>query len=213
MCTPSISSFLGYTYSYFDQNGVIHNVTTVDLAKWVSYQSYISPNVGALPVSLVVVQWGLEWGWSGSSIAQYRNMANQGGSCGFAVCGSYGGGVFPTFCTVPEAVRAYGSLIINGYPHVQYPWYLSGGGSSGMQQCAINLGQGYQSGVSLSGGDYCGGPCPAISSSCPRIWDAGHYDDGGGPGSQVYDTINYSGNGDCLPNLNFIQTLDPGLGF
>jgi hypothetical protein len=210
VCTTNIANFINHVFNYGQSNWYLWQ-----LAQWVSYQSYISPQAGALPVALIIVHWGLEWGWNGSAIQTYGNFANQGGTCGWPQCGSYGSG-FPAFCNIVDGVKSYSALMINGYPHVQYPWYLiagSYGAVGATNQLGINLGQGWEGVYNPTFDEsYCGGPGP-VNSSSPRLWDVDRYDGGSGPGSQIYNTINYSGNSDCLPNICYIQTTDPGLGF
>lgn len=211
MCTSTIASFINQVFPHDAPDGTRYNYICYQLAQWVSWQSYISPNYGALPVSLIIVQWGIESGWGGPNISQYYNPAEQGDTCGWPNCGVQPGGVFPRFCNIVDGVKSYSALMINGYPHVMYGWPTGGGGAAGARRCAVNLGQGYESSVALSQG-FCGGP-PTISSSSPRIWDAGGYNSGGGPGSSIYTTMEAPANADCLPNLHYIQNVDPGLGF
>ena len=200
MCSSTIQNFLNQTFSC---NG--NTYTTVQLAEWVSYQSYSSPYYGDVPISLIIAQWGIESGWGGADMSVYNNPGNQYCTQGGSQCGQEPNGI-PAFCCIVDGVKAYSALLINGYPHVAHAYADGGFGQPGMQSAAVALGQGYEGSQSLSDG-YCGGPS-TISQSSSRIWATSQYNDGNGPGSALYDTINAN---DCLSNLNYVQTTNPGL--
>lgn len=137
--------------------------------------------------------------------AVHYNPGNQGSTCGKPQCGTYAGGL-PAFCNIRDGVQSYAALLTNGYPHVQHAFNDNGWGENGMVQACTALGQGYEAGQVLKAG-YCGGPA-YVSASSPRIWAASEYNDGNGPGSSLYDTINAN---DCLYNLNYVQESNPNL--
>jgi hypothetical protein len=123
-----------------------------------------------------------------------NNPANQIGECDYPnpcpACGSFAG-----FCSIDQGVKAYTGLLIKGYPHVAEAWALCGQpGYGDLAGAATALGQGFYNFRPVADG-FCGGPA-TISASTPRIWDAGRYDDGGGPGSAIIDTINHPSNAD-----------------
>lgn len=206
MCAPSIQNFLNSSWTYPVAGGSAA-ATTLNFAKWVSYQSFLSPYCGVVPVSLIVTQWGIETGW-GSTFGVYNNPGNQGDWCGYSsACGRQPNGL-AAFCDLNDGVKSFAGLLIKGYPHVAEAWSRCGQpGCCVIAEAARALGIGYYDFRAVADG-FCG-PYTTISSGSPRIWDAGLYDDGNGPGSSIYDTIN--ANPDCLGNLNFVQTTDPGV--
>src|SRR5690349_19448426 len=110
-CASSIQSFLNQGFSYVF-NGITYVESTVQLAKWVSYQSYISPFVGDLPISLIIAHWGNESGWGGPTMSTYHNPGNQGNTCGWpSNCGHEPNGL-PAFCDIRDGVHSYSALII-----------------------------------------------------------------------------------------------------
>lgn len=103
-------------------------------------------------------------------------------------------------------MKSYAGLLIKGYPHVAQAYGLCGQpGFGDLAGATRALGIGYYAFQPVSDG-FCGS-YPTISSSNPRLWDAGRYDNGNGPGRAILDTIN--ANPDCLGNLTYVQTSDP----
>jgi hypothetical protein len=194
-CASSISNFLAQSYAYQDAY-----FTTVELGKWVSYQSYRSPYYGTVPVSLVVTQWGLETGWNNgcNCLTTYYNPGNQASGCGWCVNRTMPNGL-PGFCDLSAGIHAYAQLLIQGYRHV-----ASAYADYGLNTAAQALGQGYETGYSIPN-NFCGGPA-TISQSTPRIWAASHY--GAPAGSDIYNTIAAN---TCLSDLNYVQSNDPNL--
>lgn len=205
-CASNISSFLSDAY-YVYQPDYPRYYTSVQLAQWVSYQSFRSPYYGFVPVSLILTQWGLESGWNSSNnFTYYNNPANQGSGCGFSTCGTYNSGRFAAFCNIPAGVSSYAQLIIQGYQHVA-AGYTDAGGD--VQNAATVLGQGYRSCCTYDGSFCWGASNTTISSTNPRVWDAGHYNGSGyGPGSDIYRTISFNS---CLSDYNYYQSTNPNL--
>lgn len=194
--------YLGQTYSY----------TTLDYAKWASYQSRRSPHYGELPVAYFIVQWGWETGWGGTNWTQYRNTGEQADSCGIGnTCGTQPNG-FPIFCTIRDGVMAYTNLLLRGYAHVQYAYTYSSNPNlpdAGIDAAFEAVGRGYHT-ANNTAVDFCGWSGTANSSTSKRLWDAGGYNDGSGPGSNLKGTFHYSGN-QCIRDLNYVQTTNPNL--
>lgn len=192
----SVCSFVGSSWydSIYDTD-----YSVSQLAAWVSYQTWRSANAGEVPISLIMAQWGIETGWGGSDWSPYNNPAQQASTCGWgSQCGSEPIG-YPIFCSIGEGVQSYGALLTQGYPHVAFA-YAEGG----VSYAASALGKGYYTGITLNS-TWCGWPGP-ISSSSPRIWAASEYNDGGGPGSAITDTINANS---CLSAYDYVQTSNP----
>lgn len=152
----------------------------------------------------MVAQWGLETCW-GDTFGTYSNPANQASTCCYPQCGWEPNGTIPQFCDLDAGVKSFAQLLIAGYPHVAQAYSLCGQpGSNDLSGAAKALGIGYYAFQAVSDG-FCGGPA-SISSSSPRIWATSGYNDGGGPGSGLIDSINAN---TCLSNLNYVQTSDP----
>lgn len=203
MCNTTVCGFLSAFWTYPIPGGT-GAASTENFARWVSYQSNLSPYCGNIPVSLIVTQWGLETCW-GDTFGTYNNPANQAGGCCYPTCGLQPNGSFVKFCDLNAGVKSYSQLLIKGYPHVAQAYGQCGQPGYGVLSAATQaLGQGYYDFQAVSDG-FCGGPA-SISSSTPRLWDQAGYNDGNGAGSGLLDTINAN---TCLSNLNFVQTTDP----
>lgn len=218
-CASNIQSFLNLQLSYpCYVNGYWQNYSAsiLDLARWVSYQSYIDSYSGSIPVSVIVAQWGNETGWGTSGLFKDgKNLAGMKFTCDSAItrCGDYyvNNVKFAVFCNYRDAVRAYSQLLRIGYQHVASA-ASNGEGSTpaGYKAACIALGQGFRSGFSFST-NYCTSGTTAVtfSSSNPRKWDAAGYTTINQPGSILYNTIAQN---DCLYNLG-VQTTDPRIQF
>lgn len=196
----SVSSFLSQTIQGYD---------VTDLAKWVSYQSLISPLYGGLPVSLILTQWGLESGWGGPDISTYYNPANQNSGCGVgSTCGHEPNGL-AAFCSIKDGVKAYSALIINGYPHVMAAYTDQRTSIQGFNAAAQALGQGYYSNYTGGSVNYCASQYYSLtSSSGARIWAESEY--GTPPGNDMITTFNANTN---LQDLNYVCSTNPLPGF
>ncbi|MNI55795.1 hypothetical protein D3C73_1107670 [compost metagenome] len=204
-CASNINAFVTGTVPYTDT--FTHNFAVLDLAKWVSYQSYLSPYYGALPISIVLGQWGFEMGWSLTEFAARNNPGNMDSTCG------YSGSIIPgvstpgkryKFDNLIEGVTAYAHLLIAGYPCVQSA-YSHGGiaTAAGLTKACNALSAGYDADNTTSS-SYCANSTYAEnSSSTKRIWATAGY-------SGLYITINGTNN-TCINGYNYIQSSDPGL--
>lgn len=155
-----------------------------------------------IPASLILAQWGIESGWGEGDICNCHNPANQGSSCGVGSTCSVSGYKELCFCSLLDGVTSYANLMDNGYPFVSCTyWYYANQGNynEGVKQAAIALGQGYSNVASCNTYiDYCGWS-GTPSPSRPRTWAQLLYDDGNGPGSALYNTIQANS---CLSSLN-----------
>lgn len=180
-------------------------VTLAGLALGADQQAVIARLGQATTVEQAHGSGMIEWHYPDISIR--FGCIEQADPCGYCSSGSQPNGL-PVFCDIRYDVQSYSALIINGYPHVMHAYSDAAGGAAGMKQAAIALGQGYEAGISLSS-NYCtGGQTRAIDSSHPRLWATSKYNDGNGPGSSIYDTINAN---TCLSQYNYAQTTDPGV--
>ena len=145
-----------------------------------------------IPTSLILAQWGNESGWGGGDISVCYNPGNQGATCGVGSECYPSGYTELCFCSLEEGVASYANLMSKGYPFVAatYHYYAkSGNYAEGVKQAGITLGQGYSPIASLNTYiDYCGWS-GTPSASTPRLWAKSEYNDGNGPGSALYDTI------------------------
>ncbi|GAB6992318.1 glucosaminidase domain-containing protein [Paenibacillus pini] len=206
-CASNINTFVNYSVSYYTGTLPPNTYTVTDLAKWVSYQSYLSPYYGAIPVSLILGQWGFEMGWSGSELTARYNPGNQDSACGYS--GSYISGVTTPgkrlqFSNIKEGVTAYANLLIAGYKCVATAYSTGGiGTGTGLSRACDALSKGYDSAQAESS-SYCSSSSYAEnSSSTKRIWATAGY-------SGLYSTIS-STNNTCLNGFNYIQSTNPGL--
>jgi hypothetical protein len=206
-CATNVNNFVNTTVSYYTGTLPPNSYTVYDLAKWVSYQSYLSPYYGAIPVSLVLGQWGFEMGWSGTELSSRYNPGNQDGTCGYS--GSYIPGVTTPgkrlqFSNIKEGVSAYAHLLIAGYKCVATAYSTGGiGTSTGLSRACTALSDGYDS-AQADPSTYCSSTSYAEnSSSTKRIWATAGY-------TGLYSTISSATN-TCLNSYNYIQSTDPGL--
>ncbi len=155
-----------------------------------------------IPASLILAQWGNESGWGGGDISVCYNPGNQGATCGVGTECSPSGYTELCFCSLEEGVASYANLLSKGYSFVAatYQYYASAGNyAEGVQQASIALGQGYSPIASLNTYiNYCGWS-GTPSASTPRLWAESEYNDGNGPGSALYDTIQANS---CLSDLD-----------
>jgi hypothetical protein len=204
-CATNVNNFVNGTVPYTDS--FTHNFAVLDLAKWVSYQSYRSPYYGALPVNLILGQWGFEMGWSLSEFSSRNNPGNQDGTCGYN--GSYIPGVTTPgkrlkFSDLIEGVTAYAHLLISGYPCVQSAYSHGGiGTGTGLSRACTALSVGYDADNSTSSSYCTSNTYDENSSSTARIWATAGY-------NGLYSTIS-SSNNTCLNGYNYIQSSDPAL--
>lgn len=210
-CRSDIQSFLNKSLSYTcAANGRTYTYTVAQYARWVSYQTWINGGrPGAVQVDVVLAQWGIETGWGTSTGFANKNLAGMTYTCDTAIsrCGTWYGSSgqgFATFCNWRDSVKAYYQLLSNGYQHVAYAGYNGEAGQTGYKAAAIALGQGYRSAYQYQT-DYCTS-LRSVNSSNPRLWDTGRYNDGGGPGSKLYNVIAANS---CL-QIGF-QTTDLGV--
>lgn len=202
MCRSDIQAFINLSI-HDSSNG--NNYKVIDLARWVSWQSFTDGFYGYLPISLILAQWGNESSWGGVNITVYNNPGEQGGVCGFRQCGTQPNGL-PAFCGIAEGVKAYSALIRQGYRHVGGAFRNSGEGANGTHVACVALGQGFEAGHSYAN-SFCGGPS-VIDAAHPRIWDQSRYTTVNKPGSILYGLI--EGN-DCLYLQDFVFRDDPHL--
>jgi hypothetical protein len=192
----SVCSFLTSTW-YDPPTKATYSVA--QLAEWVSYQSFRSKEYGDVPVNLVLTQWGIETSWGGTDWYPYYNPGQQGSTCGYgSQCGTEPIG-YPIYCSIGQGVQSYADLLVNGYPHVATAYAYGG-----VSWAASALGKGYFTEEAVTS-TFCGWSGP-INSSHPRIWAGGEYNDGGGAGSSITDTINANS---CLQSYGFVQVTNP----
>ncbi|MFK7694538.1 hypothetical protein [Paenibacillus sp. HJGM_3] len=79
---PCLQNQLDFVYGTINSAGTSY--TVLDLAKWVSYQSYLSPYHGSIPISFVLCHWPFEIGWSITAFESRYNPGNQGALCGYS---------------------------------------------------------------------------------------------------------------------------------
>ena len=175
------------------------------VSEYEDWAKYAACRMGShpFPLSLILAQWGDESGYGGSDICTCNNPGNQGASCGIGNTNcSVSGCPEVAYCSLKDGVDSYANLMAQGYPFVActYEYYANSGNcAEGVKQAAIALGQGYSPVTSCNTYiDYCG-YSGTPSASTPRIWASGEYNDGNGPGSALYDTIQANS---CLYNLD-----------
>lgn len=213
-CRSDIQNFLNMNLSYACYvNGYYESrsASVINLARWVSYQTYIDAYSGAVPASVIAAQWGNETGWGTTNLfTTGKNFAAMTFTCDNAIprCGTIfvNGQGFAQFCNYSDGVRAYSQFLRIGYQHVAYAAsYGEGSTPAGYRAACIALGQGYRTGWSFTT-NYCAAN-QTYSSSNPRLWDIARYTTTNQPGSILYNTI---AGYDCLYNLG-VQTTNPGV--
>lgn len=189
--TANILAFVNGSFYFAGQQYKI-----LDMAKWVSYQSYRSPYYGTIPVSLVLCQWGFEMGWNVSEFASRYNPGNIDSTLEYSGSKDSSNpipGKRVRFTTPYDGVAAYAHLLISGYKHVAWSY----GASPSNLQLAINaLNNGYATGYNGGAATYGGGYYLLDSPEHARIWATAGY-------SGMYSTIQ---NNDCLNGNTFTQS-------
>ncbi|WP_340021704.1 hypothetical protein MHI24_22255 [Paenibacillus sp. FSL K6-1096] len=180
--------------------GTSYNI--IDLAKWVSWQSFQSPYFGVLPISLVLAHWAFEHGWSRSSFQSAWNPGFQTGTCGYSgTTDNTPHGTF--FNNVIQGVSAYAHLLISGYRHVQFAYSHAGFGNTGLNAACTALRYGFYANYTGSSTSYCSSQSYALNStSTRRLWTAS------GGYQNMYETITGR---DCLNNYTYQQSSDPNV--
>ncbi|MFC5470164.1 hypothetical protein ACFPPD_15765 [Cohnella suwonensis] len=206
-CASNINSFVNYTVSYYTGTLPPNTYTVLDLAKWVSYQSHLSPYTGSIPVSLILGQWGFEMGWNGSELSARYNPGNQDSVCGYSGTKDTSNptpGKRVSFSNIVQGVSAYAHLLIAGWKCVATA-YAAGGTSTaaGLSRACDAIANGYDS-AQNDPSTYCtSGSYAENSVATKRIWATAGY-----PG--LYSTIS-SSNNTCLNVHNYVQTGNPNL--
>lgn len=207
-CASNIDGFVKGELAFYDL-GNVRFFDVLELAQWVSYQSFRSPYYGAVPVSLILGQWGFELGWSTGEFSSRWNPGNQDGMCGYR--GSYLPGDLPpgkrlAFVSPFQGVTAYAHLLIAGYPHVLWAYSAGGYGKPGLERAVNALSRGYDTGYSQQATTYCATKSYALNSDAQkRIWATAGY-------SGLYSTLTWSNN-TCLVDKLYVQTSNPRIGF
>lgn len=209
-CASNINNFVNGTITYTDSFD--HHFAVLDLAKWVSYQSYRSPYYGAIPISLILGQWGFECSnsngsWRLDEFQARYNPGNQDATCGYSgsyIPGSTTPGKRLKFSNLIEGVTAYAHLLIAGYKCVAEAYSRGGiGTNAGLERAVNALSKGYDKDTSASSTYCASGSYAENSESTKRIWATAGY-------SGLYGTLT-SSNNTCLNGLNYIQSSDPNL--
>jgi hypothetical protein len=196
-CLETHTNFVNGTVTYGS-----NSYTIAELATWAAYQIYKSPFYGILPPAWILVHWGIETGWSASTIQNRWNPGNQRALCGFS--GTSDGTPTGTSFNGPnEGIKSYVKLLIEGYSHIQYAYSHAGFGDTGLNAAATALYNGYYSSYGGPSTSYCSSSTYSLDGpSGARPWTT----TGGYEG--FYNTIV---NRSCIYAYKDLVYDDPGL--